>query len=175
MSIIQPTMSVAAQVKSVILRRFTGLRLRFAGQKSFFSLRSLLFDPKDILAATPSLADELQPYPDEAPSSVMKLRSPAVQPLYRIQNPSIERALAGMATHSPLPDLVKETSALNPRTIPHNGPNQKASTSDGKQITKQSKSPPQRQSFRRSQSQPSGKSIQQRRFQLRRTKPLTQS
>ena len=168
-------MSVTAQAKSAILRGITGLRLRIAGSKSFFSLRSQLLDPKDILADVAPPANDLQPTTDEAPSSPMKLRSHAEPPLYRLQNPFIERALAGLATDSPLPDPAKERSALKPRTFLPEGPNQKASTPDGKQITKQSKSPPQRQSFRRTQSQPSGKSVQQRRFQLRRAQPLPQS
>lgn len=175
MSFIQPAMGVAAQAKSAILRGIPGLRLRIAGSKSFFSLRSPLFDPKDILADVAPPANDLHPTTDEAPSSRMKLRSHAEPPLYRIQNPFIERALAGLATDSPLPDPVKERSALKPRTILPEGPNQKASTPDGKQITKQSKSPPQRQSFRRTQSQPSGKSTQQRRLQLRRAQSLPQS
>lgn len=176
MLFIQPAQSVVARAKSAILSRIAGLRLRIAGNKSFFSLRSLLFDPKDILAAVTPSADDLPPYSDEAPSSPMKLRSHADQPLYRLQNPYSERALAGMATDSPLPGRARENFVLNPRILPHEGPNQKDSTTDGKQITKQSKSPPERQSHRRPQSQPSGKSVQQRRrLQLRRAASLTQS
>lgn len=175
MSFIQPTMSVVARAKLAILRRISGFRLRIESGKSFFSLRSQLFDPKDILADAPPSAGALQPTTDEAPSSLMKLRSQADPPLYRTQNPFIERALARVAIDSPLPDLAKEPSALKPRAIPSEGPNKKASTPDGKQITKQSKSPPERQSFRRTHSQPSGKSIQQRRLQLRRAQPLPQS
>lgn len=168
-------MGVAAQAKSAILRGITALRLRIAGSKSFFSLRSKLFDPKYILADVTPPVNDLHPTTDEAPSSRMNHRSHAEPPLYRLQNPFIERALAGLATDSSLPDLAKERSALKPRTFLPEGPNQKASTPDGKQITKQSKSPPQRQSFRRTQSQPSGKSIRQRRLQLRRSQPLPQS
>lgn len=175
MSFIQPATSVAALAKSAILRGVTGLRLRNAGSKSFFSLRSQLPDPKNILTDIAPLADDLQPIANEAASSAMKDRFLADPPLYRLQNPFTERAPTAMAAVFPLPDPTREPSALNPRAIPSEGPNQKASTSDGKQITKQSKSPPERQSLRRTQSQPSGKSIQQRRLRLRREKSLAQS
>jgi len=162
-------MGVTAQATSASPFGIAGHWLRIAGSKSFLTLRSLLFDHNRILTDAPPLAMGLPPTTGEASSSRMKRHSRAGSPLYRIQNPFIERALAGMATGSPLPDMAEEPSVPKPRTIPTGCPNQKASTPDGKQITKKSKSPPQRQSFGRAQSQPSGKPVrQQRRVRLRR-------
>ena len=165
MSIIQQAMSFFAQTVPAFLQRNRGLRLRILETKSFSSLRSYLFDSRDLLAGDSPTAITLRPNLYEAPSLATGIRYHAENALpYRTQKTGKENRSTEMAIPDfSLPSPAKEPSALKPWTELPVGPNQKASTKDGKQITKQSKSPPERQSFRWAQSQPAGQSIQERR------------
>lgn len=174
MSTIQPILGGSAQTEYSLPRGNGRFRLRMLGNRIITSLRSNLFDPRDVLAGDSPSAIALRPNSNEATSLATRIRYDAEKLLpYRTQ-PLVmgTRSTGSPVTHSCLASQAEEGSALNPWTALREGPKPLSSTTDGKQITRQSKSPPPRQSLRRTQSQPPGKS---KSIQLRRGQPQSES
>lgn len=155
---IQPVLSVSAHPESPSHLGYGRFRLRMLGKRIISSLRSNLFDPRDVPAGGSPSAIALRPNSYEVTSLVSRNRYDAGNFLpYRTQALAADSRSAGFpVTESCQMSRAEEIPALNPWTGLQVGPEPLSSTTDGKQITRQSKSPPPRQSIRRSQ--PSGKS-----------------
>lgn len=158
MSTIQPVLGVFAQADSPFPHGNGRFRLRMLGRRIISSLRSNLFDPRDVLAGDSPSAIALRPNSYEATSLVSRIRYDAETSLpYRTQPLVTDfRSTGSPVTDSCPTSRAEEIPALNPWTELRLGPEPLSSTTDGKQITRQSTSPPPRQSFRRTQ--PPGKS-----------------
>lgn len=155
---IQPVSGVLAHPESPSPLGNGRFRLRMLGKRIISSLRINLFDPRDVPAGGAPSAIALRPNSYEVNSLVSRTRYEADHLLpYRTQALAAHsRSTGSPVTESCRTSRAEEIPALNPWTGLQVGPEPLSSTTDGKQITRQSKSPPPRQSIRRPQ--PSGKS-----------------